>query len=123
MMHSGSRPGTRRDLGKRNTMTLNRTLRRCAFGTLILSLTWVTAAGAPSIAGGVDASPQAVAAVAGGQENLALALCGIICQGDVPGAVATGTSATFKGDIYLTPGCTAAPSFDWDFGDGSAHSD
>ncbi len=39
----------------------------------------------------------------------------------MPGAVATGTPATFHGDIYLTPGCTAAPSFDWDFGDGSAH--
>jgi len=70
---------------------------------------------------GRDASPHAVVAVAGGQENLPVASCGIVCQGDVPGAVATGTPATFNGDIYLTPGCTAAPSFDWDFGDGSAH--
>ena len=63
----------------------------------------------------------AAAAIPGGEQPLDL--CGIVsCRSGVPGAVATGTPATFHGDIlHLTPGCTAAPSFDWDFGDGSAH--
>jgi len=65
------------------------------------------------------ASAAAAAAPAGEHP---LDLCGIVCGGVVPSSVATGSPADFHGQIYLTPGCTGSPSFDWDFGDGSAHS-
>ncbi|OYV93374.1 MAG: hypothetical protein B7Z68_08690 [Acidobacteria bacterium 21-70-11] len=39
----------------------------------------------------------------------------------VPATGVTGAAVSFQG-TYLSSGCTATPTFDWDFGDGSPHS-
>lgn len=70
----------------------------------------------PGLEGGV------AAIAAGGTHSVALALCGIVCGGDVPVSAGVGEAVAFHGLSYLTPGCTSGPTYEWDFGDGAAHS-
>jgi alpha-tubulin suppressor-like RCC1 family protein/PKD repeat protein len=67
--------------------------------------------------------PYRVSALAAGaSHSVALSLCGIVCGGDVPTFSGLDSPVAFQGLSYLTPGCTDGPTYDWDFGDGSAHS-
>ena len=69
----------------------------------------------------IEGLPPVASAAAGTQQDLALAACGIVCEGIVPDTGMSGAPVTLKANIFLPPTCSGTPSFDWDFGDGSAH--
>ncbi|MDD5564002.1 MAG: PKD domain-containing protein, partial [Thermoanaerobaculaceae bacterium] len=47
--------------------------------------------------------------------------CSLACTPVVPASAVAGAPVAFLGG-FLQGGCTGTPTFDWDFGDGSAHS-
>lgn len=52
--------------------------------------------------------------------ELATASCALTCTATVPATGTAGTSVAFASTATAT-GCTGTPSFDWNYGDGSAH--
>ncbi len=46
--------------------------------------------------------------------------CTLTCSGSAPASAAVGEAVAFSGAGQAT-GCSGSPTFDWDFGDGSAH--
>lgn len=53
--------------------------------------------------------------------RLSLAGCSVSCSATVPATAQAGTAVPFQATV--TPiNCVASPTFEWDFGDGSAHS-
>ncbi len=69
----------------------------------------------------VEGLPPVASAAAGTREDYVVLACGIVCGGDVPGTGMSGVPVTLKANIFLPPTCSGTPSFDWDFGDGTAH--
>ena len=57
-----------------------------------------------------------------GHTSAALAVCAASCSASVPTSGQPGMAVPFTGSATATSGCLADPTFDWDFGDGSAHS-
>lgn len=52
----------------------------------------------------------------------AIGVCRLTCAAVVPARAAPGDSVSFQGTAIFNPDGCAAPLFDWDFGDGTAHS-
>jgi len=74
-------------------------------------------------------SPTAIAEVsgvtaffAGGDSSAVLAACELGCTADVPAIAEPAEVIQFAASTTTTSGCTDEPLFDWDFGDGTAHS-
>jgi PKD repeat protein len=63
-----------------------------------------------------------VGVFAGGDSTAVLATCELGCSANVPVTGAPGVALPFSAATTTTSGCEASPTFDWDFGDGSAHS-
>lgn len=48
--------------------------------------------------------------------------CSVTCSATAPGWAPPGTEVSFTGSATASSACTEALTYDWDFGDGSAHS-
>ncbi|HWC65000.1 MAG TPA: PKD domain-containing protein, partial [Thermoanaerobaculia bacterium] len=59
--------------------------------------------------------------LAAGSVAVQAPVCTINCSATVPASASAGSAVAFQASASLSTGCTSAPSYDWDFGDGSAH--
>jgi PKD repeat protein len=59
---------------------------------------------------------------AGTDVSGAIAACELGCSADAPASAEPMEVVQFAAAATMTSGCTTAPAFDWDFGDGTAHS-
>lgn len=58
----------------------------------------------------------------GGSHTLAVGVCVPLCDAQGPDSTPVGTPASFTGNVTLSTACSGTPTYDWDFGDGTAHS-
>jgi PKD repeat protein/alpha-tubulin suppressor-like RCC1 family protein len=58
----------------------------------------------------------------GSAHSVAVAVCVPLCDAQVPDSATAGTPVAFTGNVTLSTACSGTPTYDWDFGDGSAHS-
>ena len=59
--------------------------------------------------------------LASGSVSVQAPVCTVNCSATVPASAAAGSAVAFQASASLSTGCTSAPSYDWDFGDGSPH--
>jgi len=78
-----------------------------------------TAEGAPGF--DFDDLPRDAQPDLGAYEYREPGTCTLTCSVNVPATAEVGAPVAFSGTVTAT-GCSGSPSWDWDFGDGSAHS-